>query len=85
MESYSKQKKKFTSASETYFQNYVCIRKPAIWSGDNAFVSEAGGLRFKSYLVLPTALHRSDISKGAALTGRNDAEMSPADSLHASA
>ena len=36
--------------------------------------------------VLPTARHRCDISsKGAVLPGRNDAEMGPANSLHASA
>ena len=38
----------------------------------------------KSNTVLPTARHRSDISsKGAVLLGRNDAEMGPANSLHA--
>ena len=71
----------------------------------NAFVSGAGGLRFKSQAgqighsvangspplrksdtVLPTARHRCDISsKEAVLPGRNDAEMGPANSLHASA
>ena len=36
--------------------------------------------------VLPTARHRCDISsKEAVLPGRNDAEMGPANSLHASA
>ena len=56
-----------------------------------SFVSEAEGLRFKSRTgqigqILPTALHRCDISsKGAVLPGRNDAEMmGPANSLHAS-
>ena len=40
----------------------------------------------KSDTVLPTARHRCDISsKGAVLPGRNDAEMGPANSLHASA
>ena len=39
----------------------------------------------KSDPVLPTARHRCDISKGAVLPGRNDAEMGPANSLHASA
>ena len=64
---------------------------PAGWSSGNAFVSGAGGLRFKSGAdqighVLPAARHRCDISsKGAVLPGRNDAEMSPANSLHASA
>ena len=39
----------------------------------------------KSDTVLPTARHRCDISsKGAVLPGRNDAEMGPANSLHAS-
>ena len=38
------------------------------------------------YTVLPTARHRCGISsKGAVLPGRNDAEMGPANSLHASA
>ena len=38
----------------------------------------------KSDTVLPTARHRCDISsKGAVLPGRNDAEMGPANSLHA--
>ena len=58
----------------------------ASWSSGNAFVSGAGGLRFKSDAVLPTARHRCDISsKGAMLPGRNDAEMGPANSLHVSA
>ena len=36
--------------------------------------------------MLPTACHRCDISlKGTVLPGRNDAEMGPANSLHASA
>ena len=40
----------------------------------------------KSDTVLPTARHHCDISsKGAVLPGRNDAEMGPANSLHASA
>ena len=40
----------------------------------------------KSDRVLPTARHHCDISsKGAVLPGRNDAEMGPANSLHASA
>ena len=34
--------------------------------------------------VLPTVRYRSDISKEAMLPGRNDAEMGPANSLHAS-
>ena len=37
-------------------------------------------------MVLPTVYHRCDISlKGAVLPGRNDVEMGPANSLHASA
>ena len=62
-----------------------------VWSSGNAFVSGAGGLRFnfragKSDTVLPTARHRCNISsKGAVLPGRNDAELGPANSLHASA
>ena len=40
----------------------------------------------KSDTVLPTARHRCDISSnGAVLPGRNDAEMGPTNSLHASA
>ena len=40
----------------------------------------------KSDAVLPTARHRCDISSnGAVLSGRMDAEMGPANSLHASA
>ena len=40
----------------------------------------------KSDTKLPTARHRCDISSnGAVLPGRNDAEMGPANSLHASA
>ena len=50
---------------------------------------EVGGSNLgpvKSDIVLPTARHRCDISsKGAVLPGRNDAEMGPANSLHASA
>ena len=39
----------------------------------------------KSDTVLPTARHRCDISsKEAVLPGRNDSEMDPANSLHAS-
>ena len=67
------------------------LKWPASWSSGNAFVSRAGGLRFKSPpvksdTVLPTAGHRCDIpSKGAVLPVSNDAEMGPANSLHASA
>ena len=40
----------------------------------------------KSDTVLPTARYRCDISsKGAVLPGYNEAEMGPANSLHASA
>ena len=40
----------------------------------------------KSDIVLPTARHRCDISsKEAVLPGRNNVEMSSANSLHASA
>ena len=40
----------------------------------------------KSDIVLPTVRHRCNISsKEAVLPGRNDAEMGPANSLHASA
>ena len=63
--------------------------QPASWSSGNAFVSGAGDLRFnfgsiKSDIVLPMAGHRCDISsKGAVLPGCNDAEMGPANSVHA--
>ena len=58
-------------------------------SSGNAFVSVTRGLRFnsrsvKSNSVLPTACYHCNISsKGAVLLGRNDAEMCPANSLHA--
>ena len=61
------------------------------WSSGSAFVSGAGDLSFKfravkSDTVLPTARHRCDVSsKEAVLPGRNDAEMSPVNSLQASA
>ena len=42
--------------------------------------------RDERFTARPTAWHRSDISsKEAVLPGRNDAEMGPANSLHASA
>ena len=44
--------------------------------------SNLGQVKFDT--VLPTTCHRCDISsKGAVLPGRNDAEMVPANSLHA--
>ena len=55
--------------------------KPVSWSSGNAFVSGAGGVRFKSRAVksdtvLPKARHRCDISsKGAVLPRRNDTEI----------
>ena len=61
------------------------------WSSSNAFVSGAGSLRFKSRSgqighSVANGLNRRKISsKGAALPGCNDAEMGPANSLHASA
>ena len=62
-----------------------CIRS-ARWQSDNAFVSGAGGLRFKSDTGLPTVRYRCNVSsKGAVLPGRNDAEMGHTNSLHASA
>ena len=69
----------------------ICDLLPARWSSGNAFVSGPGGRGsnlgpVKSDTVLPTARHRCNISsKGAVLPGRNDAEMGPANSLHASA
>ena len=64
---------------------------PVSWSSGKAFASGAGGLRFKSRgiksdTVFGTTRHRCEVSsKGAVLPGRNDAEMGPANSLHASA
>ena len=61
------------------------------WFSSNAFFSGAGvrgsNLELvKSYTVLPTTYRRCDISlKGAVLSGRNDVEMNPANSLLASA
>ena len=55
------------------------------------FTSGAGGLRFKSQAgqiehSIATASHRCDItSNGAVLSGRNNAEMGPANLIHASA
>ena len=63
---------------------------PVCRSSGNAFVSESGGLRFKlwpvkSETVLSTVRHRCNISsKEAVLPGRNDAEIGPANLLHAS-
>ena len=54
---------------------------PARWSSGYAFVSGAGGLRFKSRAVqirhnVPTGRHRCNISsRGFVLPVRNDAEM----------
>ena len=65
--------------------------KPPSRSSGNVFVFGVGSLRFNLRLVksdteLPMALHRYDnSSKGAALPRRNDAEMSPVNSSHASA
>ena len=73
------------------FLGELILFLPASWSSGNAFVSGAGGLTFKtqagqSVTVLPMARHRCDISsEEAVLPGRNDAEMGPANSLHASA
>ena len=55
---------------------------------DYTFVSAAGGpiSGQSNQTVSPTARHCCDISsKGAVLLGRNDAEIGPANSLHASA
>ena len=71
--------------------NVSNLSPPVSWLSGNAFVSGAGGLRFKSraaksYTVLPTVRHRCNISsKEAALPGCNDEEMDPASSLHVSA
>ena len=64
---------------------------PASWSSDNAFVSGAGGLRFKSlagqigHSVANGSPPLRHYSKGAVLPGRKEAKMGPANSLHASA
>ena len=63
----------------------------ASWSSGNAFVSGAGGLRFKSRAnqierSVTNGSLRCDISsKEAMLPGRNDTVMGAANSLHASA
>ena len=63
----------------------------ASWSSGNAFVSGAGGLRFKSRAgqiehSVANGRHRCDISPNrAVLPGRNDAEVGPVNLLHASA
>ena len=65
--------------------------QPANWSSGNALVSGAGGLRFNSrtgqigHSVTNGSPPLRHSSKGAVLPGRNDAEMGPAHSLHASA
>ena len=60
--------------------------EPATWPSGYAFVSGSNLGLVKSNIALLTARHRYDISsKEAALPGRNDAEMGPANSLHASA
>ena len=51
------------------------------WSG-NEFVSEAGGLRFKSSAG-QIEHSATNGSQKAVLRGRKDAEMGPANSLHA--
>ena len=65
------------------------FEKIAGWSSDNAFVSEAGGLRFKSRAgqIGHSAAYGSpprDISFKTKLPGCNDAETGPANSLHVS-
>ena len=71
----------------------VCPRKVSPWpriffffeSLASNVVSSTPPL-VKSNTVLSTARHRCNISsKGAALPGRNDAEIGPTNSLHASA
>ena len=68
------------------------IYRPASWSSGNAFVSGAGGRRFKSragqfeHSVAngsPPLQHFFE--KSCVARRRNDAEMDPANSLHASA
>ena len=60
------------------------------WSSGNAFVCGVEGLRFNSWAgqsnaMLPMARHHCGISsEGVVLLGRNDVEMGPAYSLHAS-
>ena len=71
----------------------VCFKlmAPASWTSGNALVSAAGGLRFKSrtgqigHSVTNGSPPLRHSLKGAVLPGRNDAEMGPANSLHASA
>ena len=61
----------------------------ASWSSGNAFVSGAGGLRFKSRAGQIGHSVAKRLATTVAFFGvahrRNDAEMGPANSLHASA
>ena len=67
----------------------ICLLPASCLSG-NAFVSETGGLAFKSWAdqldtMLPTARHRCKVSsKRAVLHRRNDVEIGLTNSLHAS-
>ena len=62
-----------------------------VWSNGNAFVSGAGGMRFKSqagqmgHSVANTHPRCNISSKRAVLPERNDAKVDRANSLHASA
>ena len=70
---------------------YCFTFEAASWSSGYAFVSGAGGLRFKSLAgqvvtsVANDSLHCNISSKGAVLPGCNDEEMGPTSSLQASA
>ena len=76
-----------TLDSSNLMLNFVVITSRKRSSG-NAFATEAEGSnlkRVKSDTVLPTSCHRCSISlKRAVFPSRNDAEMGPANSLHAS-
>ena len=74
--------------NNTFFINDYHNNQNLGWSSGNAFVSGAGGLRFKSRAgqtepVSSTIRHRRNIFfKEAVLPGCNDAEIGPSNSLH---
>ena len=65
--------------------------QPASWSNGNVFVSEAGGLRCKSRAgqvgsgVANCSAPLQHFFERSCVAGRNDTEMRPKNSLHASA
>ena len=74
------------SVSVTVGRSYQPVGRAVTPSSSEREVCGSNLGPVKSDTVLPTARHRCDISsKEAVLSGRNDAEMGPANSLHASA